>query len=418
MSWAGGSFPRPTQAKTPQVYARYVKMRRALLPRMTLGRLADWAIPVALAALGIAETWDGAATGRGAHLVQTFGALLVALPLLWRRRAPVPVLAAVIAGFMLVWSTEHRTGGVTFAAAVSTLLALYAVGTHAERRVGRLAAVAALMVLAAVLVADATLGYLRIADAVGTFLFFPIAWLIGDVLRGRAERVVTLEQRASDLERERDQRARVAATEERARIARELHDVLAHTTSVIVLHSGAARQVLRSAPDTAEQLLLSIERTGREAMSELRRLFDLLGNEDDPAELAPQPGLARLDSLIHEVTVAGVPVEVHVEGEPVSLSTGLDLVAYRITQEALTNIVKHAGPVHAAVTIRYRERELELVITNDGCGRGPAPANTGEGRGLVGMRERAALYGGNLTARPLSGGGYLVHAHLPFAAAP
>ena len=393
-------------------------MRQALVwSWMTIGRLADWAVPVALAALGIAETWGDAAPERGAKLVETLGALLVAVPLLWRRRAPLSVLAAVAAGFVLVWSIEHRTGAISFAALVAVLLALYSVGAYAEGRVGRPAAVAALAVFAALLAVDAAMGYLRMADAAGSFLFFPIAWLVGDLLRGRQLRVVTLEQRAADLERERDQRARVAVAEERARIAREMHDILAHTTSVIVLHSGAARQVLRSAPDTAEELLLSIERTGRDALGELRRLLGLLRSDDDPAELAPQPGLARLDSLVREVTAAGVPVELRVEGEPVSLSPGLDLVAYRIAQEALTNVVKHAGPAHATVIVRYRDRDLGLVISDDGAGCGTVPVHPGQGRGLVGMRERAALYGGCLTAAPTPGGGYLVHACLPFDAA-
>jgi signal transduction histidine kinase len=187
-----------------------------------------------------------------------------------------------------------------------------------------------------------------------------------------------------------------------------------HTTSMIVLQGGAARQVLRSAPDTAEQLLLSIEETGRDALGELRRLLGLLHDDDDdePAMLAPQPGLARLDCLLGEVTTAGVRVEHRVEGRPVPLPPGLDLAAYRIVQEALTNIVKHAGPVPANVIVRYRPHDLELEIRNRGGCRA-TPANTRDGRGLVGMRERAAMYGGSLTTRSVPGGGYLVHARLP-----
>jgi signal transduction histidine kinase len=381
-----------------------------------VGRLTDGALVLGLVALGIAETWGDAPPGRAAKVAATVGALLVAVSLWWRRRAPLRVLAAVLAGFGVVWLIERRTGGVAFAAVVGLLLALYSVGAYAERRLGRRAAYAALAVLAALLAADAAVGYLRIADAVGTFVFFPVAWLLGDLLRGRQLRLVTLEQRAADLERDRDRQARAAVAAERARIAREMHDVLAHSTSMIVVHSGAARQVLHTAPDTAEQLLLSIEHTGRDALAELRRLLGLLPGDDETGDLAPQPGLARLASLIGEITAAGVPVELAVRGDPVPLPPGLDLAAYRIAQEALTNVVKHAGPAHASVTVLYRSSDVELAISDDGAGPGPATANPG--RGLVGMRERAALYGGSLTTGPAPGGGYLVQARLPLPAAP
>jgi signal transduction histidine kinase len=381
-----------------------------------VGRLTDGAVVLALAALGIAETWGDVPPGRAAKLTATLGALLVAVPLWWRRRAPLLVLAAVVAGFGVVWLIERRTGGVSFAAVVGLLLALYSVGAYADRRLGRRAVLAALAVLAAFLGVDAWAGYLRITDAVGTFVFFPVAWLLGDLLRGRQLRLVTLEQRAADLERDRDRQARAAVAAERARIAREMHDVLAHSTSMIVVHSGAARQVLRTAPDTAEQLLLSIERTGRDALAELRRLLGLLPRDNDPGNLAPQPGLGRLDSLIGEVTAAGVPVELDIRGEPVPLPPGLDLAVYRIVQEALTNVVKHAGPAHATVTVHYRSTDMELVISDDGAE--PAGATADPGRGLVGMRERAALYGGCLTTGPAPGGGYQVQARLPLPEAP
>ena len=189
--------------------------------------------------------------------------------------------------------------------------------------------------------------------------------------------------------------------------------MLAHTTSVIVLHSGAARQVLRSSPDTAEDLLLSIERTGRDALAELRRLLGLLRDDHETDSLAPQPGLASLPNLIEEVALGGVSVDLHVEGDPVALSAGLDLAAYRITQEALTNVVRHARPAHASVTIRYRSSALELIVVNDSTGAPSASHQSVPGRGLVGMRERAALYGGRLLAAPLPNGGYQVQAWLP-----
>lgn len=394
------------------------RWRAAFYPRAWLGRLADRVVPVALVALGIAEVWSDAAPSRAAKQLAVLGALMVSVPLLWRRSAPLLVLAAVLTGFVPVWATERHTGGVAFAAVVAMLLALYSVGAYADPGRGRPAALIALALLAVFLGVDTAAGDLRITDALGAFVFFPIAWLLGDLMRGRQLRLVSLEQRAVDLERERDQRAKAAVAAERARIARELHDVLAHTTTVIVLHSGAARQVLRSSPDTAEELLLSIERTGRDALAELRRLLGLLRDHHETDLLAPQPGLARLPTLIEEVNVGGVSVDLRVEGDPVVLSPGLDLAAYRITQEALTNVVRHAGPAHATVTIRYRPATLELIVANDGAGAPSASRPSDPGRGLVGMEERAALYGGRLLAAPLPSGGYQVQACLPLQSAP
>jgi signal transduction histidine kinase len=382
-----------------------------------LSRVADGVVPIALAALGIAEVWSEAAPGRAAKQLAVLGALMVSLPLLWRRSAPLLVLGTVLTGFAPLWATERHTGGVAFAAVVAMLLALYSVGAHTDPDRGRPAALIALALLAVFLGVDTAAGDLRVTDALGAFVFFPIAWLLGDLLRGRQLQLISLEQRAGDLERERDQRAKAAIAAERARIARELHDVLAHTTSVIVLHSGAARQVLRSSPDTAEDLLLSIERTGRDALAELRRLLGLLSGDHETDSLAPQPGLARLPNLIEEVALGGVCVDLRVEGDPVALSPGLDLAAYRITQEALTNVVRHARPAHASVTVRYRSSALELIVVNDSTGA-PSAARSDPGRGLVGMRERAALYGGRLRAAPLPNGGYQVQACIPLDSGP
>jgi signal transduction histidine kinase len=394
------------------------RSQAAFHPRPRLGRLADGVVPIALAALGIAEVWSDVPPGRAAKQLAVLGALTVSLPLLWRRSAPLLVLAAVLTGFGVVWATERHTGGVAFAGVVAMLLALYSVGAHAAPGRGRPAALTALGLLALFLGVDSAAGDLRITDALGSFVFFPMAWLLGDLLRGKQLQLISLEQRAGDLERERDQRAEAAVAAERARIARELHDVLAHTTSVIVLDSGAARQVLRSSPDTAEELLLSIERIGRDALAELRRLLGLLRDAHETDLLAPQPGLARLPTLIEELNLSGVSVDLHVEGEPAALSPGLDLAAYRITQEALTNVVRHARTAHATVTIRYRPTELELIVANDSTGAQSRSPWSDPGRGLIGMRERAVLYGGRFIAAPLPDGGYQVQACLPLQGAP
>jgi signal transduction histidine kinase len=245
-------------------------------------------------------------------------------------------------------------------------------------------------------------------------VLFVVGFYAGELVRVRHLRALALEERAAALERERDERARAAVAEERARMARELHDILAHTLSTMVLQAGASRQVLRSDPGTVAELLLSIEGTGREALGEVRRLLGLLRASDDAGGLGPQPTLASIDGLIEETSKAGLPVELRVEGEPVALSAGLDLSAYRIVQEALTNALKYAGPARAQVVIRYGDRELELAITDDGAGGRAEPADgQPAGHGLLGMQERVALYGGSMTAGPRAGGGYALCARLP-----
>lgn len=379
-----------------------------------LARLGDWLIPLGLAVFGLYETLGEAPPERGAKLLQTLGVLAVAVPLLWRRRAPLVVLAVVVVGFAVAWPAERSTGGVTFTAVFGLLIAVFSVGAYAERaRAVPVVAVAAAMVVA-MLVADVRAGYLRPADAAGSLVFFAVGFYAGELVRVRHLRAQALEERAAALERARDERARAAVAEERARMARELHDILAHTLSTMVLQAGAARQVLRSDPATVEELLLSIERTGREALGEVRRLLGLLRANDDAGGLGPQPTLASIDGLVEETSKAGLPVDLRVEGEPVALSAGLDLSAYRIVQEALTNALKHAGPARAEVVIRYGDRELELAITDDGAGGRAGPADgQPAGHGLLGMQERVALYGGSMTAGPRAGGGYALHARLP-----
>ena len=379
-----------------------------------LARLGDWLIPLGLAVFGLYETLGEAPPERGAKLLQTLGVLAVAVPLLWRRRAPLVVLAVVVVGFAVAWPAERSTGGVTFTAVLGLLIAVFSVGAYAERaRAVPVVAVAAAMVVA-MLVADVRAGYLRPADAAGSLVFFAVGFYAGELVRVRHLRAQALEEKAAARERARDERARAAVAEERARMARELHDILAHTLSTMVLQAGAARQVLRSDPATVEELLLSIERTGREALGEVRRLLGLLRANDDAGGLGPQPTLASIDGLIEETSKAGLPVDLRVEGEPVALSAGLDLSAYRIVQEALTNALKHAGPARAQVVIRYGDHDLELAISDDGAGAraGPADGQAG-GHGLLGVQERVALLGGSMTAGPREGGGYALRARLP-----
>jgi signal transduction histidine kinase len=236
-------------------------------------------------------------------------------------------------------------------------------------------------------------------------------WLAGRLFRDRQRLAAALQSRTAELEREQEETARLAIAEERARIARELHDVVAHSVSVMVVQAGAERLALGPGQESIRETLVSIEKTGRQALSEMRRLLGMLRKEDEELALAPMPSLDHLDLLVSHVREAGLPVELYVEGTRQTLPAGIDISAYRIVQEALTNALRHAGPARARVVVRYGEGEVEVEVADDG--RGPQEAN-GSGHGLVGMRERVALYGGELNAGLREGGGYAVRARLPF----
>jgi len=241
-------------------------------------------------------------------------------------------------------------------------------------------------------------------------VYFGGAWVLGRALRRRRLATVELRDRAARLEQEREERARAAVAEERGRIARELHDVIAHSMSVIVVQAGAAEQVLEHDPARATEALRSIRRAGTDALEEMRRLLGILRHEDEELTLAPQPSIARIDELLGQARAGGLPVELVVDGRPRQLAPGVELAAYRIVQEALTNSRKHAGAAHAQVTVRYAPDALELDVVDDGR---PSQPVEGTGHGLVGMRERAALYGGVLEAGARPEGGFAVHARLP-----
>ncbi len=268
--------------------------------------------------------------------------------------------------------------------------------------------------LVIVLAGAATIVYNRPGHGAGELAFAPllfvIGWLAGYALRERAEQAEAAEERAAQAERERDAASRIAVAEERARIARELHDVVAHAVSVMVLQVGAVRHRLEDPDDRGA--LESVEQAGRTALAEMRRLLGAMRRDGDGVQLGPQPGLGELGPLLEEVGRAGLPVELHVEGERLDLPRGIDLSAYRIVQEGLTNALKHAQATQADVTVRYAPAELELEVRDDG--RGTA-ASDSLGHGLVGIRERVSIYGGEMTARPANGGGFVLSARLPLA---
>jgi signal transduction histidine kinase len=330
--------------------------------------------------------------------------------LAWRRRVP---FAAILVGFAagLIAAAAGVSQHKPFSPIFGVFVGIYSLALYASPR---RALVGLGYALACV--------YLEVAFAMhygesygGTdFGFIAVLllapWLVGKAMRGRVEHINVLALRAEKAEREREQRAREAAREERARIARELHDVIAHSVSVMVVQAGAAEEVLRQAPERALEPIRAVQDTGRQALAEMARLLGMLRRDGEELGLAPQPGIDDLATLIEQTRLAGLPVELHVEGAPQPVPLGADLSAYRIVQEALTNARKHAGKARATVTLRYGAEALELEITDDGPGTGNAD---GGGHGLVGMRERVGLFGGEFQAGPRPGGGFRVHARLP-----
>jgi signal transduction histidine kinase len=248
------------------------------------------------------------------------------------------------------------------------------------------------------------------SDLIFIPLRFVVSWVAGYALRERSEQAEAAEMRATLAEREREAAARIAVAEERARIARELHDIVAHAMSVMVLQVGAVRHKLPQTLEEDRDALGRVEQAGRTALAEMRRLLGAMRTDGEGVELGPQPGLDALDSLVADVSRAGLPVRLHVDGEAFPLPRAIGLSAYRIVQEGLTNALKHAHASHADVTVRYRPDELELEVADDGVG--PAASN-GHGHGLVGIRERVSIYGGEMTSGAAREGGFVLRARLP-----
>ena len=245
-------------------------------------------------------------------------------------------------------------------------------------------------------------------------LEFAIAWIAGFALRERVAQAEAAEVRAAQAERERDAAARIAVAEERVRIARELHDIVAHAVSVMVLQVGAVRHKLPSALAEDSDALRNVEQAGRTALGEMRGLLAAMRSDEDEAELTPQPGLDGLHSLLEEIGRAGLPVRLHLDGEPVALPRGIDLSAYRIVQEGLTNALKHARATNADVTVRYGPDELQIEVRDNGQGNSTSNGN-GLGHGLVGVRERVKIYGGEMSAGTANGSGFILSTRLPLS---
>jgi signal transduction histidine kinase len=336
--------------------------------------------------------------------------LLQTLPIAARTAAPLAALIVSVAAISLHIGLGYQ--GVP----VGTFAALVIVYSAASLEEFRRALIAGAITFAGVTIYFATdRGDPGLAGAVTTYATYAAGWGLGVYSRSRRQYAHVMEERAMLLEREREVRAREAVADERARIARELHDIVGHALNVIVIQSGAAQRVLQSKPETAREALASIESTGRSALTDMERMIGILrATEEGAGGFSPQPGLSDVAELAARVSDAGLPVHVTVEGAPAALPPSVDLSAFRIIQEALTNALKYAGPARATVSIRHAAGALELEIIDDGRGaEGERAAFDGGGRGLIGMRERVGLFGGDLDVGPRPEGGFRVHARLP-----
>jgi signal transduction histidine kinase len=391
----GMTRPVPVRVTVVPVQAVFDRIRARALEALVL--------TFALASLVEA----GLAHGIERRAVVALLALGWSLPFLARGRhpfwAPIAVCAALVAlAFTAGLSTNNLT--MPFVAAVMASVSFGLISDRRQAVAGWSAVVAA----AAVVDYQTTRAF---SDFFWTTLILTLAWFFGVALGTRTEQARELRLRVEAAERDRALATERATAEERSRIARELHDVVAHSVSVMVVQASGVRRLLKPDQEREREALVSVEQIGRQALTEMRRMLGVMRTgEDQPAALAPQPGLQHLDRLIAQVEEAGLPVTLHIEGERPDLSPGVDLSAYRIVQEGLTNALKHAKGAHADVVIRYIDGLVQLEITDDGVG---SPNGTPGGHGLVGMRERVAVYGGTLEAGPREGGGFVLRAVLP-----
>ncbi|HSK25486.1 MAG TPA: sensor histidine kinase [Jiangellales bacterium] len=360
--------------------------------------------------------YDDAVGYRRADLAGVALVLALALPLWWRRSRP-------LAATLVVAAAAFGLGILLYAAplaGVAMLLAGYAAGAYAGFRKG-LAALAAISASSSAYLVWLGVQHPEVpgtdpASILVNVFAFVAAWALGRGVRNRRAYTEELVHRAERLERTRAAEVRAALAEERARIARELHDVVAHHVSVMTVQAAAARRTLERDPVRSSEAMAAVEHTGRDALAEMRRIVGVLrGPEPDPPRpgMAPQPGLQDLPALVGQLRDAGLEVDTRVEGERPPVPPGVDLTAFRVVQEALTNTLKHAGPTRAEVSVRYLPGELSVRVVDDGRGLAAGLDGHRPGHGLLGMRERVALYGGTLHVGPRDGGGFDVRAHIP-----
>jgi signal transduction histidine kinase len=328
-------------------------------------------------------------------------------PLLWWRRFPFGAPAAVFVINAVESFVDGRLPMFTVATFISVMAAVFLFGILEDRRQAVVGLAIALGAAGVVTLNDPGQGW---SDFAGVVLLFSIAWLTGFAIGRKLEQASAAQERAERLESEREAEARAAVAEERARIARELHDVVGHSVSVMTVQASAVRRRLLPDQEQEREALEIVEQTGREALAEMRRLVGVLRRPEEAPALAPQPSLQHLDRLVAQAGESGLPVELRIEGEPTPLPPGVDLTAYRLVQEGLTNAIKHARASKADVVVTYSDGTVEVSVTDDGTGDGDGG---GGGHGLVGMRERVSVYGGELEAGPRPEGGYALKARLP-----
>ncbi|MDJ0767899.1 MAG: sensor histidine kinase [Ilumatobacter sp.] len=331
----------------------------------------------------------------------------------YRRRSPLMAASVVTLFEIIFWVSDFATNFDAIA-----VLAIYAATAHGvDRRrtwqvVGGIVVATTIVAIIGVLVPEEDLPALAV---VGLGILNLSAAGLGEMMFARRRRIAELEERAIRAERERELLAAQAVLDERSRIARDMHDVVAHSMSVMVVQAAAAERLVDADPERAADALRNVQETGRESLSEMRRMLGVLRSDDESPAMTPQPTMADVESLIATCNEAGVETELVVTGTPQRRSAGPEMAGYRIVQEALTNVVKHAGrPVRASVEIDYRDDGVVLAVVDDGLGAAASLNGDGMGHGLVGMRERVELYNGTLRAGPQSGGGFAVHATFPY----
>ena len=358
--------------------------------------------------LGVGLVVMAIVTDPGDHPRWLYAALavLTSMFLLVRRQLPLVCLVGVI-GCSWLRLLQGSSDNAAFVHWLAVLLAVYSAGAFTSRR-DAIAAAGVVLVAFLPLVPDHPA-----SEAVSSYLIYGVALGIGRLVRQRTARAADAVKRAVSAESERDTHALLVVAQERARVARELHDIVAHHISVIVIQAQAGQRMVDPARGGAGEVLKAIESTGRDALVELRRLLDVLRRTDENPQIQPQPGLAQLPALVDNAREAGLPIDLSIEGTPLTLPTGLDLSAFRICQEAVTNALRHSGGSRTDVLVRYLSDAVELEITDDGLGTAGQERTQGLGHGLLGMRERAAVFGGELTAGPRTPHGFTVRARLP-----
>lgn len=378
---------------------------RRLIPERFRANALDIALALGLTVISQISIWSGT-TNEGPKGLTVPIALAGTLGLAFRRRVPALAAALTMAGW-LVQAVVARSPSATWEL-VELLIYGFSVAAYQSRRRALTTGAAMLAALWVVVLLDPT------QEGSGDYFTAPVLlglpWIAGRVVRRYSAQSRELEELNVELERRRAEDLLAAQRAERSRIARELHDVVAHSLSVMVVQAGAAEEVLAQNPEAASEPLAAIRQTGKSALSEMRRLLGVLRTDADGLALAPQPGLSDLPQLLAQMRAAGLDAHLAIEGEPPAVAPGPDLAAYRVVQEALTNVLKHAGKVRADVRVGYHDGAIEIEVTDRG-GIGKRSAN-GSGHGLVGMHERAALYGGHVTAGPAESGGWRVHARL------